>query len=92
MVSIGSFHYRVLSLLIVASALSFTASGTQKVRIPPAPKGIELSSDFAVAIEGTEVPVYKTKVPPGDSIPRLSGSRREFGYHQGSCQHAVDRI
>lgn len=73
-------YLRVSSIFVIVGAMSFAASGAQKVRIYPAPKGIELSSDFTVAIEGREVPVYQTKVPPGDSIPRLSGSRKEFGF------------
>ncbi|MBC8218029.1 MAG: endo-polygalacturonase, partial [Planctomycetes bacterium] len=73
--------YSYLSkILFVGCAMSFAAQGAEDVRIYPAPKGIELSTDFTVAIEGRQVPVYKTKVPPGDSIPRLSGSRREFGF------------
>ena len=73
-------YLRVSSVLIIVSAMSFAASGAQKVRIYPAPKGLELSSDFTVAIEGEQVPVYKTKVPPAEPIPRLSGSRSEFGF------------
>ncbi|MFC1766449.1 glycosyl hydrolase family 28 protein [Planctomycetota bacterium] len=81
MFCVGSHRYKTLSLkilliLMVASA----ASGLDKVRIYPAPQGIELSKDFAVAIEGKAVPVYKTKVPPGDQIPRLTGGRSEFGF------------
>ncbi|MDF7800262.1 glycosyl hydrolase family 28 protein [Pontiellaceae bacterium B1224] len=48
--------------------------------VHPAPDGIELSTAFSVNVEGQTVPVYKTKVPPGDQIPRLSGSRKEFGF------------
>ena len=66
--------------LFVVCAMSFAVLGAEEVRIYPAPKGIEFSNDFTVAIEGKHVPVYKTKVPPGDSIPRLSGSRSEFGF------------
>ena len=73
-------YLRISSVLIIVSAMSFAASGAQKVRIYPAPKGIELSSAFTVAVEGSQVPVYKTKVPPGEPIPRLSGSRSEFGF------------
>ncbi len=75
----SSLYLGVL-LLVMVSAMSFAGSGAQEVRIYPAPKGIGLSSNFTVAIEGKQVPVYKTKIPPGDSIPRLSGSRSEFGF------------
>ena len=71
---------RASLLLIVLSATSFVALGAQRVRISPAPKGVELSRNFTVSIEDQDVPVYKTKVPPGDNIPRLSGSRSEFGF------------
>ena len=82
MVCNGSWrcYLRLLSVLIIVSAMSFTALGQDKVKIYPAPKGIALSSDFTVAIEGWPVPVYKTKVPPAEPIPRLSGSRSELGF------------
>lgn len=73
-------YLRASLICIIVSAMSLSVTGTEKVRIYPAPKGIELSSDFAVGIQGRQVPVYKTKVPPGDNIPRLSGSRSEFGF------------
>ena len=71
---------RIILLLIGVSTMSFAASSTEKVKIYPAPVGIELSTDFAVVIEDKPVPVYKTKVPPAAPIPRLSGSRSEFGF------------
>ncbi len=52
----------------------------QKVRIYPAPDGIELSQAFAVEVERQTVPVYKTKIPPSKPIPRLNHSRSEFGF------------
>lgn len=67
-------------ILIIVNAMSFAALGTGKARVYPAPKGVELSRHFTVSIEDQDVPVYKTKVPPGDNIPRLSGSRRDFGF------------
>ena len=70
----------IRTALMLTCLMCFVALGMEKVRIYPAPKGIELSGDFSVSIEGQQVPVYKTKVPPGDNIPRLSGSRREFGF------------
>lgn len=73
-------YLRVLLLLFVVSAPAFAASGMQEVQIYSAPQGIELSSDFKVSIKGQEVPVYKTKVPPAEPIPRLSGSRSEYGF------------
>ena len=81
---------RVSSVLIIVCAMFFVTSCSQegriypmqkdKVKIYPAPKGIELSSAFTVAVEGQQVPVYKTKVPPAEPIPRLTGSRSEFGF------------
>jgi hypothetical protein len=72
--------YKGALLFVIASITSVTAFVADKVRIYPAPKGIELSSDFTVAIAGRDVPVYKTKVPPGDNIPRLSGARSDFKF------------
>lgn len=60
--------------------MSFTpASYSQNVRIYAAPEGVDLSNAFTVAAEGKQVPVYKAKVPPAAPIPRLTGSRSEFG-------------
>ena len=50
------------------------------VKIYPAPEGLELSNTFTVTVEGEEVSVYKTKVPPAEPIPRLTGSSPEFGF------------
>ncbi len=62
-------------------AITLLASScTQKIKVYPAPDGINLSNNFKVAVEGQEVPVYKTKVPPKDPIPRLNHSRSEFGF------------
>ena len=61
--------------------MSLRCFGAQEnVRIYPAPEGIELSSAFAVAVEGKEVPVYKAKVPPAEPIPRLTEYRGESGF------------
>ncbi|WP_282123113.1 glycosyl hydrolase family 28 protein [Algibacter mikhailovii] len=49
-------------------------------KIYPAPEGIELSKAFIVEVEGAEVPVFKTKIPPKEPIPRLNHSRKIFGY------------
>ena len=71
---------KVLSLMIIASAFLFSASCSQDVKIYPAPEGVELSSAFAVEVEGKEVPVYNAKVPVSESIPRLNrASTTEFG-------------
>ena len=73
-------YKRILSILIIMSTMSFAAKDTQKVKVYPAPEGIELSSDFTVIVEGQQVPVYKTKVPPAGPIPRLTRSLSEFGF------------
>ena len=85
MFGIGSYRCNCLSLRVllipmIISTVSSAAADPEKVRVYPAPKGIELSSDFTMAVEGMEVPVYKTKVPPAEPIPRLSGSRSEYGF------------
>ena len=57
-----------LLVLVLVSAMPFPAvasPGSQKMRVYPAPEGIELSSVFELAVEEQQVPVYKTKVPPG---------------------------
>lgn len=70
-------YMRVSSVLIIVSAMLFFASCSQKVRIYPAPEGIELSGAFTVAVEGKVVPVHKATVPPAGPIPRLTGSSSE---------------
>ncbi|MDX2432135.1 MAG: glycosyl hydrolase family 28 protein [Bacteroides sp.] len=74
------FYLRVSSVFIMASAMLFAASCTQNIKVYPAPDGVELSGAFTVAVEGMEVPVYKATVPPAEPIPRLTGSRSEFGF------------
>ena len=75
----GPSCLRVLSVLILVAAMSLTASGAEKIRIYPAPEGLELSGAFTVAVEGEEVPVYKAKVPPSEPIPRLTNYLGEPG-------------
>lgn len=69
-------------LMAICSILVLTSckQEVQKVKIYPAPDGIELSQAFAVEVEGKQLPVYKTKIPPGEPIPRLNHSRSEFGF------------
>ena len=71
-----------LILIMICSMLLSTScrQEVQKVKIYPAPDGIELSQAFVVKVEGKEVPVYKTKIPPIEPIPRLNHSRSEFGF------------
>ncbi len=52
--------------LLAAFAVGLAPSGGGTVRIYPAPAGEELSRDFAVKVEGKEVPVYVAKVAPRD--------------------------
>jgi hypothetical protein len=40
------------------------------VRVYPAPAGEPLSKDFAVAVDGVNVPVYLARVAPGDDVRR----------------------
>lgn len=69
-------------LLAICSILLCTSCSQeeQKVKIYPAPDGIELSQAYVVEVEGKQVPVYKTKIPPSKPIPRLNHSRSEFGF------------
>ena len=76
-------YLRVSSVLFMVSAMFFAASAaspSQNIRVYPAPEGLELSSAFTVAVAGREVLVYNAKVPPAEPIPRLTGSRSEFGF------------
>jgi hypothetical protein len=43
------------------------------VRVYPAPKGEELSSDYTVQVDGQETPVYVAKVAPADPKARGKG-------------------
>ncbi|MDW7691174.1 glycosyl hydrolase family 28 protein [Flammeovirgaceae bacterium SG7u.111] len=67
-------------LLFSIGILAFSACTKQKVKVYPAPEGVELSKAFAVEVEGQAVPVYKTKIPPSEPIPRLNHSRKIFGF------------
>lgn len=51
-----------------------------KIKIYPAPEGIELSQAFGVEVEGMGLPVYNFKIPAREPIPRLNRSRGEFGF------------
>ncbi|WP_406683264.1 glycosyl hydrolase family 28 protein [Seonamhaeicola sp. MEBiC1930] len=53
---------------------------TDHVKVYPAPEGIELSKAYVVEVENQSVPVYKTKIPPKEPIPRLNHSRQIFGF------------
>lgn len=79
MASMKSIFNKTNFLILIASCLYF-GSSAQKVKVYPAPEGIELSNDFQVEVEGMKVPVYKTKIPPATPIPRLNHSRSEFGF------------
>ncbi|WP_347840823.1 glycosyl hydrolase family 28 protein [uncultured Draconibacterium sp.] len=70
---------KLLISCYVISILGFT-SCSPKVKIYPAPEGIELSDAFVVKVQEQAVPVYKTKIPPDHPIPRLNHSRSIFGY------------
>ncbi len=67
-------------VLLILVIISMASSCTQKVKIYPAPKGIELSKAFSVEVEGNELPVYNFKIPAREPIPRLNHSRSEFGF------------
>ncbi len=71
-----------MTLMAICATLLFTSctQEAEKVKIYPAPEGIELSQAFVVEVEGHGVPVYKTKIPPSEPIPRLNHSRKEFGF------------
>lgn len=66
----------ICAILLLTSCMQ----ETQKVRIYPAPEGIEFSQAFVVEVDSKAVPVYKTKIPPSEAVPRLNHSRSEFGF------------
>lgn len=72
--------FSVFEFGVVLIVLLLVTSCTKHVKIYPAPDGIDLSKDYQVKVEGEVVPVYKTKVPPKDPIPRLNHDRSLFGY------------
>lgn len=74
------FRWTMLVSICIPLLLISCSEDTQKVKIYPAPAGIELSQAFVVEVEGKEVPVYKTKIPPKEPIPRLNHSRKIFGF------------
>lgn len=78
--SIASLAFLRLMAICVMILLTSCVREVQKVKIYPAPEGIELSQAFGVEVEGKKVPVYKTKIPPSKPIPRLNHSRKEFGF------------
>jgi hypothetical protein len=53
---------------LVAPVIAAESPGT--VRIYPAPAGEEMSKDYAVSVQGKEVPVYVTRVAPADDARR----------------------
>ena len=66
------------SVLLVLSMGLFLAScnySKSDVTVYQAPEGEELSSKFTVSVNGIDVPVYKTKIPPEDKQGRY---RAEF--------------
>lgn len=74
-------HVAAWVLLLVVSCTQKPVNQEEKeqVRVYPAPEGLDLSNDYVVTVEGMNVPLYKAKVPPAAPIPRLTGSRTEFG-------------
>lgn len=76
-----AFGIVLLTAILFLGACSKDASERgEMLRIYPAPKEIELSQAFEVAVENKSVPVYKTKIPPDGPIPRLNHSRSEVGF------------
>lgn len=82
----GRIKILLITVLGVFTIAVFTAceqkskAFTEHVKVYPAPEGIELSKAFIVEVESMEVPVYKTKIPPKEPIPRLNHSRKIFGF------------
>lgn len=73
-------YLRSSFVFIAVSAMFFTSSCTQKVKVYPAPDEVELSAAFTVSVEGSEVPVYKTTIPAAELIPRLNRDPDAFDF------------
>ncbi|MBX2876604.1 MAG: hypothetical protein KTR30_31100 [Saprospiraceae bacterium] len=74
------FACKALHAICAILLLTSCEQEEHKIKIYAAPDGIELSQDFVVEVEGQGVPVYKTKIPPKEPIPRLNHSRKIFGF------------
>ncbi|MDQ8183311.1 glycosyl hydrolase family 28 protein [Pelagicoccus sp. SDUM812005] len=71
---------KTLLTLVVALAGLSVLCAQERVKVYPAPDGIELSQVFAVQVAGEEVPVYKAKIPPAGPIPRLTRDPSAFAF------------
>lgn len=69
------FIFITLSILLATSC----TEKVSKVKVYPAPEGIELSDAFELEVENQQVPVYNFKIAAREPIPRLNHSRSEFG-------------
>lgn len=67
------------SLVIFLGLTACSQKAVEKVKVYPAPEGIELSKTFNVSVEGQNVPVYTSKIPPDNPIPRLNPNRGDYG-------------
>lgn len=80
--SLRRYLYLITSIALIFTATSCEtkqASESESVRVFPAPAGVELSNNYILTVEGKSVPLYKAKVPAVAPIPRLTGSRSEYG-------------
>lgn len=51
----------------------------QQFKVYDTPKGIVLAESYNVYVEGKEVPVYRTKIPPSKPVPRLNPIQGQYG-------------
>lgn len=77
---VAPLAFEVTLAFCVLSFLTSCTQEMQRVKIYPAPDGVDMSQAYVVEVEGKEVPLYKTKIPPAQPIPRLNHSRSEFGF------------
>ncbi|MEP3837791.1 MAG: hypothetical protein ABJM36_09090 [Algibacter sp.] len=68
----------MLILGLIACKETTTKTVIQKVKVYPAPEGIELSKNYKVSVESENVPVYTSKIPPNNPIPRLNPNREDY--------------
>ena len=61
---------RPILLVSISSLFVVSLAGAVAVRVAPAPTGEELSKDYAVRVEGQDVPVYVAKVAPAEPVRR----------------------
>jgi len=77
-------NLKTILFLCCIGVLFVLSSCAEKVKVYPAPDEIELSKAFVVKVEEQNVPVFKTKIPSDEPIPRLNPTGG-FGFTSIAC-------